>query len=242
MDYTDETLMAYADGELDAETASQIAIAVTNDTTIAARVAVFARSREAIKQGFSPPTPASDALIAQVRQLAAPQQVARPSNVITLADRRKVPLWAVPLAASIALALGLSAGLLRSAPGTGTGTEIAASILQDPGLATALASLPSGSTANLSGNAEITPISSFHTENQEFCREFEYRQAEGATIVSVACQDNQDWDVRLAIAVSDGADGYAPASSLDTLDTWLTGIGAGAPMSLDEEAAALRSR
>ena len=237
MDYTDETLMAYADGELDAETAAQIAATIVADTALAARVAVFSRSRIAVKTDYPAAPPAPDALIAQVRRLAAAQTAPAPSNVITLADRRKVPLWAVPLAASIALALGLSAGLLRPVPDAGT--LVAAGILQDPGLAVALATVPSGSSAPLPGGAEITPIASFQTENQEFCREFEYRQPLGGTIVSVACQNGQDWDGRLAIAASGGTEGYAPAASLDTLDAWLSGVGAQAPMSAQDEAVAL---
>ena len=48
------------------------------------------------------------------------------------------------------------------------------------------------------------------------------------------------WDVQLAIAADAGAEGYAPASSLDALDAWLVATGAGAPLTLEDEAAALR--
>jgi hypothetical protein len=58
----------------------------------------------------------------------------------------------------------------------------------------------------------------------------------------VACRQAEEWRVAIAIDAPAGTDGYAPASSLAALDAFLGAIEASAPMTLDEEAAALARR
>ena len=57
---------------------------------------------------------------------------------------------------------------------------------------------------------------------------------------AVTCREGSAWETRLAIAAEAGdATGYAPASSLDTLEGYLMAIGAGPALTPEEEAALL---
>lgn len=230
---TDEMLMAYADGQLDGEAAAEIAAAIGADPALAARVAAFVQSREAVAAAFGalPAAPEPDPIAARIRALAAE---ASASNVVPL-KRRVVPIWQLPIAASIALAAGLTASLLmQSSDGA------VALIPDDPALFSALSTLPSGDRLTLDGGAELALIATFENGDRSLCREFEYDRPDGLTTVAVACRTEAAWDVQLAIAADAGAEGYAPASSLEALDAWLVATGAGAPLALEDEAAALQ--
>lgn len=243
--FDDITLMAYADGALDAETAREVARAEAADPAIATRIAAFRDSRAAFAGMAPEPVPA--ALNASVAALiaAARAEEAGATNVVPLARRssaapRALPLWQGAVAAGLALVVGLTAGAWLRPQGAAPGLDMA--ILADPGLAEALDTVASGARQVLPSGGTLSPIGTFTTAEGEVCREFEYDGTDGGTIVSVACRDDGAWDMRLAIAASAGADSYAPASSLDTLDAWLTATGAGAPLGPEEEAAVLAAR
>ncbi|MNL50064.1 hypothetical protein D3C87_1730460 [compost metagenome] len=61
-------------------------------------------------------------------------------------------------------------------------------------------------------------------------------------VVSVACRDAGGWQTRLAIVTPESGEGFTPASSLETVDAYLTSIGAGAPLEADAEEKALAGR
>ena len=115
-------------------------------------------------------------------------------------------------------------------------------LLDAPGIGDALDRLPAGSRG-IAGDGEVEIISSFLTDDGAFCREFEFDRAAGGSIVSIACREDAAWTARFAM-VTQGADdtGYAPASALATLDAFLSTIGAGQPLSAEEEAARLSAR
>ena len=146
------------------------------------------------------------------------------------------------LAASLALALGLAGGLVLSrATGDGGEGGLRIAALDSPGIVRALETLPSGQRQALEGG-EVATIASFRNADGEFCREFEVDRARRDTLVSVACRTETGWKTRFVVlAAGSQGTGYAPASALETLDAYLTGIGAGAPLSLEEEAAVLEA-
>ncbi|MCM0019014.1 MAG: hypothetical protein NBV67_03390 [Tagaea sp.] len=102
----DETLMAWCDGELDADAAARVADRVAKDPGLAARARAFRRSAELARAALAPilaePVPA--------RLLAAVQAPAKTARIVALRPRapRKALGWA--LAASVALAAVLGAG------------------------------------------------------------------------------------------------------------------------------------
>jgi anti-sigma factor RsiW len=236
--WTDEMLMAFADGEVAPTEAAAIATAAAADPALAARIDAFRQSRARIAV-LATDTAVPDALVARIRALQA-AEAATPapanSNVIPLTPRPRAPLWQLPLAASVALLAGLAVGAFMPR-GDVPATPVA--LLSAPGLPEALASLPSGQSATLPDGSALTLISSFETETGDLCREIELAAPDSAILVAVTCRTGGLWDTQLAVLAEGGASGYTPAASLDTLDAWYAATGASAPLSPEEEAARL---
>jgi hypothetical protein len=242
MDYTDETLMAFADGELAPDLAAEIAAAAARDAAVAARIAVFTKTRAAVAAAMGLPAAKDiDPMIALIRDLdrkAQVPEVAETSNVMQFRPARQVPFWQLPIAASVALAVGLSAAFLLRGPAA---TDIAnLTLTPDDEVSRVLATVASGNRENI-GQGSVQIIGSFTTDDGTLCREFELDDTSGRTVVSVACRDDEAWRLQLAILAASDASGYAPASSLESLDAWLNATGASAPMSAEDEAAALEA-
>jgi len=244
MGITDETLVAYADGQLDGEEALAVERAIAGDAGLAAKLAMMVAARRAVRQAYASPAPVAAALDARVRALVAEDQARRQprtATVIELASRRRVaPFWQVPAAAMLALAVGAGSVWLvtrdDAAPG---GLQVAA--LSDPAVAQALDSLASGQTVEIGDGVAVSVVPSFRDDADQLCREFEQTVADGSGIVAVVCREDAVWDVRLVVATGAGdADSYSPASSMETLDAYLSASGAGAPLSASDEAAALQ--
>lgn len=71
-------------------------------------------------------------------------------------------------------------------------------------------------------------VSSFYRGDQVLCREFQIAQAENADQLAVACYSTNKWSVDLTVRTSRGPlDGLTPASSAETLDAFLSSLGAG---------------
>ncbi len=245
--FPDDVLMAYADGELDDQTARWLETAMQTDSALAHRLTLFTGTRDALSASAQahPPEPLPDALMARVKAVL---DEARPADdVIPLvpraapASQRQSGWQPMALAASLALVVGLGAGfgastLLRSGSDD---VPLQIALLDTPGLKQALSDLASGETASLP-DGTLTVIASFGDADGTFCREFEFDGATGGTVVSVVCREGTSWDTRLAVATSSQDDTtYAPASSLDTLEAYLNAIGASAPFTPEQEARAL---
>lgn len=245
MRITDEMLMAYADGELTASEAAEVERAMAEDETLAERAAVFADTKTSLKRAFGAAPAVSADLEAMIRAMAEADAATRQhpvshGKIIDLASRRRVvPFWQMPAAAAIAL--GIGAGSVWLATGSGRtvgGLEIAG--LTDPSIIAALTTLPAGERLDLGSGMSLSAIATFQDGNGTLCREFEHVSEGANTVVAVACRAEETWDVRFAIAAAAlDTTGYAPASSLETLDAYLTATEAGAPLSAEDEAAAL---
>ena len=249
---SDETLMAYSDGELDAEAMADVEAAMTADPSVAERVAMFDVSRQVLKDGLGAPEPVSPELLASVRAIAAgheakaeSEKTESESKVVALPARTRVPrpapIWQLPMAASIALLIGLAAGPFMPWTGTAPDVEIALTGLDTPGLTAALATVESGDRLILDDGSALAAIASFQDGAGTFCREFELDGTSGETLVSVACHQGDTWSLRFAVAAGQTSDGFAPASSLEALDGYLTAIEAGEPLSTEAEQAALQA-
>jgi hypothetical protein len=246
-EFTDEDLMAYADGELTEDRAAALDLALASDPALAERLGLFVDTRSIAADALRPllDAPVPDHLVQRVRDLAArADAIAGPeapdSKVVAFPVRtQNRPVWQLPIAASIALAIGAGTGLmLRGPDAPGSPLQIAA--VTDPAITDALATLPSGASLPLADGGRIEAIATFQAEDNALCREFEYDQSGGTTFVSIACHDGQAWQMRLAIASAPADEtGYAPASSLEALDAYLAVTNAGAPLALADEAAAL---
>jgi hypothetical protein len=244
-EFEDEILMAFADGQLDAETARRVAATIAVDASVSARVEMFRATRNALREAEArrPLEPVSDALMQHVQTSLAPHRVdVDGTNVVSFGPRGGRPAFRRPMAiaASVALVVGVVGGFIASGMiGLDCGDRLGIAALDNPQIAAALATVRSGERQQISGG-EIAVITSFRNGVGEFCREFEIDSSGGNTLLSVACHIGRSWDVRLAV-VDAGSDdtGYAPASSLETLDAYLTATEAGAPMPPDIEAESL---
>lgn len=237
----DEVLMAYADGELPADEAATLEARLSEDADLAARVQVFSASAAAL-QGLkhadtsaAMPAGLEQALRARVSSAAAdaPAMVAAdpvPAGNVVAFPQRRVPLWTGALAATVALAVGLGAGLLA---GKGTGPSGGA----DPVFA-ALDSLPSGEVTTLADGSELRMVASFNSSDGALCREYEQIGQNATGQLTVACRDQGAWVPQLVVALG-GAEGYAPASAPELLDLYYMQSEAGSVLPPEEERAAL---
>ena len=237
-DFDDETLMAFADGELDGAQSLALEEALARDEALAERLAVFLDSRQMVGDALKPliDEPVPEALRASVRQMVEKAQRKPPSgdNVVSFRPKQQQPTarrWLMPVAASVVAAItgviGFSLGRMDpSAPDLGA--DIAAAL--DREASGRDVALPASSTV-------LHVVASFRDERGELCREYELKQPESSTLI-VACRQNGTWATRLALTTPQ-ADGYVPASSQETIDAYLSSIEAGAPLSPEEERAIL---
>jgi hypothetical protein len=245
--FDDETLMAFADGELDDETSAAVEAALAADPALAERVAALAGARDSVRDLYAPlaetPVPAAlagrvEAMAAAARQPAAP--VAAP---IDLAERRATRsrmamAWPLAMAASVgAVIAGPIGWLVRGESEPSADVIVGASV--PPALGRALDTVPSGREIALAGTDRVRAIATFEDADGTLCREFEIDR--DLAVVAVACRAEDAWRVAFSVEAP-LADGYAPASSIAALDAWMEAVSAGQPMSPDEEAATLAEK
>lgn len=258
--FDDETLMAYADGELDEATSTMVADAEARDPAVAGRIAQFRQTRQLASTVFGgkQAAPVPDALAKSIQAMLAKSK-SRPKdsatetnaadNVVSFqqrkpaADQRSATSgkWAVPIAAGIALLAGGIGGFFA---GSGFQEEFASNVqmasIDTPGLSEALDAVASGNEIEIGdGKDRFKAIASFRNWDQAFCREFELDRANGSSIVAVACKPEKTWDIQFTVVAGQADSGYAPASSLEVLDAYISSSGSGEPMSAEEEKALL---
>ncbi len=240
-DFDDETLMAFADGELDEATSVRLETALAADEALAERLAVFLESRLLVASALKPliDEPLPEALLASVRRMAdeAQGRQSEGSNVVALRPRQQqVKRWAehrwvMPLAAGIVLVItgvvGFTIGLNRNPSAMNSSAQVAGVLDREA----------SGRDIALGSGEMLHIIATFRDKNGSLCREYELKQASGSTL-SIACRHDQAWVTQLALT-SATAEGYVPASSQETIDVYLSSIQAGTPLSAEEERAAL---
>jgi hypothetical protein len=240
--FDDETLMAFADGELDEARTLAIEEALATDDALAERLAVFMDSRQlvgALKPLIDEPVP--DALLASVRKMAEDAQMRQTplqDNVLAFRPRpqadagvRMSPRWLAPLAASVV-------ALITGVVGFAIGQSGSASNESASAIAAALDREASGKDVVLGASGSVLHlVSTFHAEDGQLCREYELRDAASRTL-TVACRLEGAWATRLALTTP-VSEGYAPASSQETVDSYLATIHAGTPLSGEEENRAL---
>jgi anti-sigma factor RsiW len=238
-DFSDETVMAYADGAASAEAARAIEAAMAKDSKLASRVEMFRATHRIAKAAMSGPErePVPDTLRTAIeKQLRAAQPYGK---VVAFRPPNAAPVrhYLLPMAASIAT---LAAGLAGYVLGLGAGSPSAGNsmiVLDVENWSAEVAILneaSSGDSVAIPG-ARIDMIASFRDADDRFCREFELDRNGQSAVVSVACRSGQDWEVTFAVAAASTNEGYAPATSRNALNAYLDAVGANEPMSHEEE-------
>jgi hypothetical protein len=204
MKFSDEMLMAYADGELDLVARAEIEAAMTTDPEIARAIerhrAIGANVRGAYQSVLKEPVPARLAAL-----VSADEESTAELPVVQLADRRAakelstsvprpwLPQWAA-VAASLAIGLLIGLFVLRepAAPWEDTDAGLVARDELDYALTTQLA----GGTDAPNVRVGI----SFRDRAGDYCRTFHLQRE--APIAGLACRAGEAWRLQvLASAV-----------------------------------------
>ena len=253
MTISDEQIMAYVDGELDARARDEVEQAIASDHEVARRVARQLALRKKMRAAFDPVLnePVPERLVAAART-ARVASAAEHRNVADLAqarDMRTAPpraarRWSWPewsaIAASVAVG-AIVAQLLWHSPEPApfiakNGRLIAQSTLSEA-LTTQLASTQSADAATRVG-------ASFRSKSGEYCRTFVTSAAGG--FAGLGCRQGSDWALQAMsrVEAASAATGpYSPAgSSLPpaVLQTVAEQI-AGEPLDAAAEAAAQKN-
>jgi len=213
MTFSEETLSAYADGEVDAATRAALEAALATDPQLAQRVAHQRALRARVRDAFTPvlEEPVPERLLASVRG-AAPGQ--RTGQVVPLRQRPRArwswPQWGA-MAASLIVGVLLGPVLLRlaapPAPLETSGGRVLASGVLARALSQQLASTqPPG--------APVAIGVSFRARSGGYCRTFVLRATQ--SLAGLACRAGPAWQVEaLAQSEAPGAagGGYARAAS-----------------------------
>lgn len=250
MQIDDETLMALADGELAPARAEELRLLINADPDLQARLHRFQETRRLLGALRQDAAPTEDPLAAMIRAAARPAsqgaaqtvgqtaaQTAHAANVHLGAANRVAPPpanlnrrpWLAAAASAVIVALGLGWWEWAGSPGPDG--------LSAPELA-ALDSLPSGQVEDIAGGS-LAMIASFRASDGGLCREYETSQGDSQRVV-LACRKGDAWAQRFAATSQDGGQNYRPASGDGSIDAAITAIGASAPLTPEDEAAALR--
>lgn len=238
MTFSEETLMAYADNELDAQTRAAVEAAMAKDPEIARRIAQHKALRGKLRLAFDnvieEPTP--QRLINAARGVPA---VRREGNVIPL--RRKAPpprawpQWA-SIAASLVVGVIIGQAVLRGS-GNNTITSRDGKLLANGVLARAL------SEQLASTQTDQNPVRigvSFKSKSGDYCRTFTVK--ESTTLAGLACRDHDDWHMQVLAQTTSAPEGSAayrqagseiPKSVQQAMDDTI----AGEPLDANAEAA-----
>jgi hypothetical protein len=213
--FPDETLMAYADGELSLEECRRLEAALATDPALRARLEPFALTGATLASVFDRPMrePVPERLLATI-QAAGPRirgaahaarlaQQERPGVLDTIAHALFPDGLRLANAFSIAALLAVcgAAVWLVGRSGTEDGDVIAFNRgdgAASSALQAALETMPSGSPPSRNaGRADwIVPTQSFLSREQRFCRQYEMGSATGQQFIGLACRsDNAQWRV-----------------------------------------------
>jgi hypothetical protein len=223
---SDEMLMAFVDGEVDAATADDIRRSIAGDPVLAERAAKFEMARDAVRTAYAGirAQPVPEALVASILGHRSASAPAFP--------RRRVFQAALPLAASIAILFGMSGYWYgqQAAP--------AADPFGNQAIAEALGATASGGRNTIrigATEADFTTLATYRVDGG-LCRTFEVSGADLQTTRGVGCNRGADWTVDLTVAQA-GGDSYAPASDagLGSIDAFLDALEAQGPLSAEEE-------
>jgi anti-sigma factor RsiW len=229
MRFTDETLMAYADGELDQSTRHAVELAMQADPKLADKVRQHIALRGEVYRAFAgtldeqvPPRLRQVAQSANVVQLDSVRAARR--NLVEVPRRWSWPEWG-------AIAATLVVGVLAGAMGLSSlrGESQLAAAVDGEGALTAHGKLDSALTRQLAS----TPAAAsgvrigvtFVSKEGQYCRSFTMGSAAG-----LACRRGSEWKIPVLAESAASAEGAyrqagsaMPAAVLDAVDARAAG-------------------
>ncbi len=233
MNPNDETLMAYADGELSAQRRAQLEESLATDETLRLRVATLRLQRSQLAAAFATvlDEPVPDRL---TRLLKAPPDAAlapAKTTVVALEDararreaRRQLPTWAQWGGMAASLLLGAVLALQWS----GNGAEQAMALSHGQLVATGSVAqaLSDQLASEPQQGAAVAVQLSFVDKTGNYCRTFST-----SSVAGLACQQDGKWAVTAVTAQDAVAGGEVrpaatnlPPSILDAVDKRIAGL------------------
>lgn len=210
MNITEETLMAYVDGELDPPTRAAVDAAIASDPALARRVARQQALRQKLRAAFDGvlDEPVPDRLIVTARNAPAASPATKVTELVRARAEKSARLerrWSWPqwgaMAASLVLGVLLGQALLRPPADAPIVARNGRLVAQDA-LAEALSNqLASGQPID----ARVALGLSFRSKSGEYCRTFVLREGQG--LAGLACREGDAWAVEIV------APGESPGSA-----------------------------
>jgi anti-sigma factor RsiW len=222
---SDETLMAYADGELPTVERARVATILAGDAASRARLAMFTATGKSLAEQFTTPMdepvpqhlldlvlggkPPADTLPAAVATPRMPSVRREPGFAARLMQffTASQPRWQLALGCSTALLIGLGSGwaLHRAPVGQGQAQALASladgRLLAQGALLRVLESAPTGQQVALDSRQSIATIQArltFRSRQQEFCRHYELAVRDGGHFAGIGCRGSDGrWQVQL---------------------------------------------
>jgi anti-sigma factor RsiW len=244
-DVNDETLMAYADDMLEPADRERIEKLVRSDPSLAAKVAMFQRTSSLAEAALAPliDVPVPDALLANVTAQISEHKAMASSLSLTAWLQNRLPRWGYGLSIAAAASIaGAAVGIFGyQAIQKADQIHLAVGTVPAAPIVSVLNTLRSGEETSI-GNAKLKLVSTFRILGSSLCREFEYASQPDGAVVAVACKQGESWNIRFATVFTSMEGGYAPASSLEAVDAFMSAVGAGPVMAPADEEAALKLR
>ena len=240
MKFSDELLMAYADGELDLVSRAEIETAMVNDPAVARIIERHRamRSRVQAAYGSVPEEPVPERLSSLVAPPVAVavvdiavRRAAAASTTTPAATRRwQLPQWSAMAAAVV---LGLFVGVFMMRNPEAPYEESKAGLVARAELAGAL----NGQLASEPGMGAVRIGTSFRNQGGGYCRTFRLQQE--APLAGLACRAGEDWKIQvLAAATPEEGELRGAASMPMAVLQAMDAIIAGEPLDARSEIAA----
>ncbi len=212
MRFSDEMLMAYADGELDLVARAEIEAAMALDPKVAEAVerhrVLAARVQSAYASVLDEPVPERIAgLVAEPVSAAivelAPRRALR--DAPAMPGGYRLPPWAA-LAASVAIGFFVGVLLMRgpAAPYEETASGLVARGGLDEALTSQLASAP--------GDADVRVGISFRDRDGDYCRTFHMHRE--SPVAGLACRSGEEWKLQVLAAATAQPGELRPAAAM----------------------------
>lgn len=223
MRFSDEMLMAYADGELDLVARAEIEAAMARDPAVARAVerqrALALKLKKAYEGVLDEPLPPALAALAGDEEAAQVVDLAAARERRTGAGRWQLPAWS---AIAVSVLIGVLVGILLVRGDASPYAETPAGLVARGELADGLES----ELASAPGNSNVAIRISFRHRDGRLCRSFTFRH--GTSVAGLACRGRDDWKIEvLADApVEDGelrAAASMPAPVARAVDTVIDG-------------------
>lgn len=259
---SDETLMAFVDGELASDERQRVEKALEEDAALRDRLQIFERTGRSLGALYDQPVnePVPSHLVEMVRNASIKEP--EPAPLERLATRLRDSIanlpspaagWATAAAAAVVFSIGLSVGLWFQNVPTGVPLDQQAllkiennHIWAQGALRDALETAPSGDSRHwptAKDDGTVVPVLTFKDKAGRYCREYAVSGTPEASAVGIACRDDADhWSIEIHTAQSPDATSISPAegTSIERLGALMTEISTGDPLDLDQEETAIR--